>query len=136
MPTTHLRHARGFSLLELMLVLAILAVLTAVVAFNMAGGASKAKVRSTITSMGIVKNALDSYNLEYNAYPVALTVLQQGLKPILDPSKPLKDGWDRDFYYNPQPFEGHPFQLISIGEDGQASTADDIDVWTMHIKKP
>jgi general secretion pathway protein G len=119
-----------------MLVLAILAVLTAVVAYNMAGGASKAKIRGTITSMATIKNALDSYNLDYNSYPAVLIALQQGAKPILDPTKPLRDGFDREFFYSPQPFESYPYQLISSGEDGQAGTADDINVWTMNFKKP
>lgn len=130
------RTAHGFSLLELMLVLAILAVLTAVVAFNMSGSASKAKARSTITSMGIIKGGLDSYHLDYNSYPPELRVLQQGARPVLDVSKPLKDGWDRDFLYSPQPFENNAFQLVSLGEDGQANTPDDISIWTMHLKKP
>ena len=128
--------AHGFSLLELMLVLVILAELTAVVAYNMAGGASKAKNRATITQMEFIKNALASYNLDYNTYPPVLIGLQQGAKPILDPGKPLKDGWDHEFYYDPRPSENHPYSLISMGEDGQAGTLDDINVWTMFDKKP
>lgn len=135
-PRKHIPAARGFSLLELMLVLAILAVLTAVVAFNMSGSAAKAKATATKTSMGTIKSALDSYQLDYNAYPPELRILQMGARPVLDPTKPLKDGWDRDYFYSPQPYETNVFQLISLGEDGQASTPDDINVWTMHLKKP
>lgn len=131
-----LRHSQGFSLLELMLVLVILAVLSAVVAYNVGGGAAKAKIQATRTSMETIKNALASYNLDYNSYPPALIALYQGARPILDPTKPLKDGWDRDYYYNPQPVETYPYTLISMGEDGQVGTADDISVWTMHTQKP
>lgn len=131
-----LRHAHGFSLLELMLVLVILAVLAGVVAYNVGGVAPKAKIRATITSMETIKNSLASYNLDYNSYPPALVSLQQGARPMLDPTKPIQDGWERDFFYSPMSSDNNAYQLFSLGEDGQPGTADDINVWTMHLKKP
>lgn len=133
----NLRHAHGFSLLELMLVLVILAVLAGVVAYNVGAVAPKAKIRATITSMETIKNVLASYNLDYNSYPPSLVALQQqGTKSMLDPTKPIHDGWDRDFFYSAVPGDTNPYQLFSLGEDGQPGTADDINVWTMHLKKP
>lgn len=135
MRTTQRATARGFSLLELMLVLVILGVLSAVVAVSVVGQAGKAKRRATITSMETIKGALTTYQLDYNAFPPTLLTLTQ-IKGGLDPSKPIKDGWDRDFYYTvPGTDPSQPYTFISMGDDGAAGTADDINVWTMHLNK-
>lgn len=127
-----LRRTPGFSLLELMLVLAIIGVLTAVVAVNVVGAGGRAKVRATMASMTTVKSALNTYNLDNSAYPPTLPALQSGgTKAYLDPSLKLADGWGRPFYYAVPGLNSQPYDLISSGEDGQGGTEDDINVWTM-----
>lgn len=127
------RLAPGFSLLELMLVLAIIGVLTAIVAVNVVGAGGRAKARATMTSMTTIKNALSTYNLDNSAYPPQLTGLQAGgaNKAYLDPTMKLADGWGRPFYYATPGLNGNPYDLISFGEDAEGGTADDINVWTM-----
>ncbi len=127
--TRAVRAAHGFSLLELMLVIAIIAVLTAVVAVNVAGGGAKAKKRATITSMDVIKNALSQYNLDNSTYPPTLATLVTA--KLLDETKPLKDGWQTDFFYSSTGLGTSPYQLVSLGEDKTSGTPDDIDVWTM-----
>jgi general secretion pathway protein G len=123
-----LRAARGFSLLELTLVIAIIGVLLGVVAVSVGGMGNKAKVRATEASMSTIKSALDSYNLEYSAFPPDLRTL--AVTKILDASKPLKDGWKRDFQYDPRGrSKEQPYILMSAGEDGVAGNEDDIDLW-------
>ena len=126
------RSVPGFSLLELMLVLAIIGVLTAVVAVNVVGAGGRAKLRASMASMTTIKSALSSYNLDNSAYPTDLKTLQSGgTKAYLDPSLKLADGWSRPFYYSVPGLNNQPFDLISFGEDGQAGTEDDINIWTM-----
>jgi len=121
----------GFSLLELMLVLAIIGILMSVVAVNVLGAGDKAKNKASRASMETIKNALTNYNLTHSAYPPALATLQTTKE--LDASKPLKDGWGRDFVYNAQSAnKERPFTLFSAGPDGNTGTDDDIDVWTMY----
>ncbi len=122
------RNRRGFSLLELMLVLAIIGVLMAVAAVNVLGAGGRAKARATMASMGTIKTALQSYQLEQSAYPVDLTTLVKA-KYLED--KKNGDGWGRPFYYAVPGANNQPYDLISFGEDGQGGTADDINVWTM-----
>ncbi len=128
--TARMRAPRGFSLLELTLVLAIMGILMAVVAYNVMGQGAKAKAKATKASMSVIDAALKQYNLEYSAFPPGLQTLI-GAK-ILDPSKPLKDAWDVDIYYDPRGTDkDHPYILKSAGEDKQLGTDDDIDVWNM-----
>ena len=73
----------GFSLLELMLVLAIIGVLTAVAAWSVFGQGERAKRRATRASMAVIKNALEQYHLDKSAWPSALLALQAGRTPYL-----------------------------------------------------
>ncbi len=131
-PTLPRRHGRavgGFSLIELTMVIVILGVLMSVVAVNVLGQGEKAKVRASETSMDLIRTQLDSYHLEYSAYPPTLATLQQ-LKFLSD-TKALKDGWKREFGYRVTPDSAHPYMLISSGGDVN-DPSDDIDVWTMN----
>lgn len=120
---------RGFSLLELSLVIAIMGILMAVAAWNLMGGANDAKVQATKASMRTIQTALETYQVNNNAFPPSLNaIIPSKLK-----SGSELDAWDNPFYYQPvgkpgaRPEEG--FTLISMGPDGQAGTEDDIDIW-------
>ena len=126
--------ARGFSLMELMLVVVILGVLMAVVAVNVMGQGEKAKIQATKTSMNTIQQTLQSYQLEYSAYPPNLDLLRQ-LDGYLQQNKPVEDGWKRKYVYRVTTGLSHPYELRSIGGDGEPGTADDIDIWLMYEKE-
>jgi len=117
---------RGFSLLEIMLVVAIIGILMGAVAWNLAGSAEKAKIGATKMTMQTIKGALTTYSVEQSTYPPTLQPLV--LQKVIE-EKSIKDAWGRDYFYSPQGLNNHAFELISLGTDGQAGTADDIDVW-------
>jgi general secretion pathway protein G len=122
------RHA--FSLLELMLVVAIMGVLMAVVGFNVIGAGDRAKKRATEATIKNVQTALNSYHLEQSAYPPDLQILIT--TKVLDNIK-LADGWGTPLIYNPQATsETQPFQLGSAGPDKNPGSADDISVWNIN----
>lgn len=119
--------ARGFSLLELTLVLVILGVLMAVAAVNVLAKGESAKKTATRASLSVIKNGLQEYHLTYSTYPPDLQTLV--IVKILDAGK-LADGWQRPFYYDPTPQSAdQPFILYSKGSDGLAPSQDDISVW-------
>lgn len=121
--------ARAFSLLELMLVLAIIGVLMAVAAVNILGAGDRAKVRATMATMETIKNQLAAYQLDNSAYPPDLQTL---VKAKFLEDKKIADGWGRAFYYAIPGMNEKPYDLISTGSDANGGTGDDINVWTMN----
>lgn len=119
------RTARGFSLLELMLVLVIIGALMAMAAVNLIGQGEKAKIKTTTTSMQTISGVLKQYQLEHSAYPQTIEVLVTG--KYLE-AKSLNDSFNSQFYYK-TPGRAQGYDLISAGPDKQLGTADDIDIW-------
>ena len=125
------RRRPGFSLMELMLVLAIMGILMAVVAINVLGVGQSARIKATKASLMTIKNALASYHLEQASYPPDLRTLTT-MKPALLENSKLQDAWKVDFIYDPRgQGNGQEFVLGSAGPDKVVGNEDDINVWTM-----
>jgi general secretion pathway protein G len=117
---------RGFTLLEMMLVVLIIGMLAAAVAWNFAGQGDKARIGTTKKNLATLQQIITAYQLEKGSWPETL----QALVPNYA-SKLSKDGWNRDFvYYTPSP-DGRAYALFSAGPDGTNGSVDDINVWTM-----
>jgi general secretion pathway protein G len=121
------RAARGFTLLELVIVLVILGTIMAFVGpkiFQQMGKANSATAKIMIQD---VAGKLELFRLEVGRYPTAQEGLQALVKqppgvdkwagPYLKDTD-LKDPWGNDFKYN-QPGNGKPYDLISLGADNQ-----------------
>ena len=66
----HARNTRrGFTLLELTLVIALLGVLMAIVVTQVAGQGARAKTRLARSGLESVRSALEGYNIEFSSYP-------------------------------------------------------------------
>lgn len=125
------RHA--FTLLELLLVLAILVVLGGIVAVNVVGTNEAAMQDATTTQLKMLKQNIDMYRIRINGLPDTLNSLVDGpsdaskkakwVAPIIE-SVP-KDAWGNDFQYE---VSGNTYELRSGGIDGQLNTEDDIIV--------
>jgi type II secretion system protein G len=121
-PAFAARAARGFSLLELTLVLVIIGLLMGVAAVNIIGAAERAKERTTRASMATIKSQLQAYNVEKSTLTETLPVLVT--ENYIDENN-LTDGWNRAFYYRPLPEGQGQFELISAGKDGDFETFED-----------
>jgi general secretion pathway protein G len=123
------RSARGFSLLELTLVLVIIGVLTGIAGFAIMARGNQAKVTATKATMNNIRTAIQSFQLEKNGLPPTILALQGN---YLASGVPIRDGWQREFLYSPSgDSPERPFILLSMGKDGVSGTEDDINIWTM-----
>jgi len=119
---------KGFTLIEIMVVLAILAGLVAMVAPNIIGEAGAARVKTAKAEMANISSALSIYKLNNFTYPST----SQGLEALVSkPSgspepKNYKDGgympklpmdpWGNPYLYISK--QGK-FEIISFGADGE-----------------
>jgi general secretion pathway protein G len=125
--TDRQHRAAGFTLIELMVVLAILGLLAMLVAPRLMGRMGMAKQRTAQAQMQMLATALDLFHLDVGRYPTdeeGLKVLYQKpdstpawAGPYLNKDVP-KDPWGRDYVYK-SPGEHGSYDLYSLGADGQ-----------------
>jgi general secretion pathway protein G len=109
---------RGFSLIELMIVIVILGLLAAMVMPSLTGKGEEAKRNLVCVQMKSIYNgALDMYKIKNSVYPSTeegLGVLVSGGVEYFKDSKMPKDSWGNDFIYLNN--DGK-VELISLGAD-------------------
>ncbi|WP_237607217.1 type II secretion system protein GspG [Roseimaritima sediminicola] len=123
---------RGFTLLELLLVLAILVVLGGFVLTNFINVGEGANADITTTQMNALKGNIQMYKINNKAWPETLEQLRDGPS---DPAKKARftpiiseiptDAWGKPITYT---LNGNTFELRSGGIDGQMNTDDDLVV--------
>lgn len=119
------RPATGFTLIELIVVIALVAVLAAVVAPNLLGKASEANRKSALVQLEKISSVVELYRLETGRYPEELIDLveqPQGMDrwqgPYLRKHSQLLDPWGNELALK-VPGEQGAFDIVSYGGDGQ-----------------
>lgn len=118
----------GFTLLEVMIVLIIVAILAGLVAVNVIGRPDEAKATASKTNMSTIQGALKMYRLDNGSYPTS----QQGLKALTERptsppvpsswsqggylSAPAEDGWGKPYIYES---DGNSFTIRALGKDAK-----------------
>ncbi len=115
---------RGMTLIEILVVITIIGIVITVVAVGVVGWLSDAKVESSRTLVDKVAASVMQYANMKHELPSDLKVLVER-KYITN--KQTRDPWNNDLFYQPgNSNELDDFRLCSNGEDGSASTDDDI----------
>lgn len=143
MNISSLRHARGFSLIEIMVVLVIIAIMASIVAPQILGNQETAQLKKAAVDIQSLESAIERYKLQTNTFPTT----EQGLEALV--SEPQIDPIPRNYPAQgfikrlPQDPWGNDYQLISPGEvglvdifsygpDGEPGTDDDIGTWNLN----
>ena len=129
MKTLRLAAQRGFTLIELMVVLVIIGVLASLIVPSVLDRVDEAKVTAARTDVNSLMEALKRYRLDNQRYPTSEQGLQAlvtkpttgpippNWKPTLD--KLPNDPWGRPYQFANPGVKG-PIDVFSYGADGQA----------------
>ena len=134
--TRYLR--RAFTLVELMLVVTIIGILSALVIPKIAGKGEEAREKAAYADIhGGIKSALDEFQVDNGFFPKTVQDLLQQPSgatnwhgPYVDPPVLPVDPWGRKYIYEfPGKHGTNGYDLFSAGPDGKAGTEDDIGSW-------
>jgi general secretion pathway protein G len=126
-PSSPVRRRRGFTLLEMVIVLGIIAMIMGGAIFAMRGISSQAKPTQAKSDINAMLSAMSLYKINKGRYPTT----QEGLKKLVETKAMVKlnqDPWGRDYIYRfPGKIDKNEPEIISLGDDGQENTEDDIN---------
>lgn len=149
--TRIVRHGqRGFTLIEILIVITILGILASLVAVRLMDRPGEARTMKAQLDIKTLENALKLYKLDSGFYPTS----EQGLRALverptvgkipktwrdggyLEKGVVPKDPWDRDYYYLCPGVQNRDFDLWSFGADGeQGGEGQDADVTNWAAKQ-
>lgn len=133
-----LANSRGFTLLELLVVILIIGLLTGIVAPRFMGQVSRSEVTTARAQLDALDKALQSYRIDTGRFPTTT----QGLKalvaqpaeesrwrgPYLQGDVPV-DPWGNAYQYRSPGSHGRDFEVMSLGKDRTpGGSGDDADI--------
>lgn len=121
------RRQRGFTLIEIMVVVVIIGILIGLVAPNVLGRVDKARVTAARADISALEQALVMYRLDNNRFPTT----DQGLEALVvkPTGSPAPRNWNPEGYLKQRlPLDpwGNPYQYMAPGQEARA-----YDLWSL-----
>jgi general secretion pathway protein G len=133
--THHQLKRRGFSLIELIVVVLILGILAAAASLKLFDYLDDAKITQAKTDIQTFSKAIELYRMDNGSYPEELDQLMSQEEVEEGQSKAylkklVKDPWGNDYAY--LPIDDNVYELISYGRDGEEGGEElDADITNM-----
>lgn len=125
------RRTRGFTLLEMLVVLVIIGLVAGLVGPRLFAKVDSSKVQTAGVQIKLLRGAVESLRMDIGSYPTT----EQGLDmlvtpptdsklrerwkgPYLDEAVPM-DPWNNPYQYRVPGEDGRPFSIVSLGADGK-----------------
>jgi len=137
---------RGFTLIEIMVVMVIIAILGALIGPQILGRVDEARVTKAQADIRTLGTSLDLYRMDNFKYPTTDQGLQALVRKPDDPSvrnwkdggyvqKLTKDPWGNDYQYLFPGTRGGAYDLYSLGADGQpGGEGNDADIGNWNVE--
>jgi general secretion pathway protein G len=116
-----LARARGFTLIEIMVVITILGILAALIVPRVVGRTDDARITAAKTDISGIMNALKMYRLDNGRYPTT----EQGLRALIEKpaAEPVPNNWKQGGYLErrtvPSDPWGKEYQYLNPGLRGE-----------------
>ena len=128
-----MKNQKGFTLIEIMVVIIILGLLAGLVLPKFLGQEEKAKIEVAKTQIRALESALDAFKLDNGFYPTT----DQGLDALINipttgripdkwrpggylkPARIPKDPWGHDYVYTAPGNDNREYEIVSYGADGE-----------------
>ncbi|MEH6597214.1 MAG: type II secretion system major pseudopilin GspG [Colwellia polaris] len=136
------KNVRGFTLLEVMVVIVILGILASMVVPNLMGSQERANMQKAVSDINALETSLSMYKMDNYKYPST----EQGLEALVTQTdiEPMprrfpeggyvkrlpNDPWGSE-YQLLNPGENSAMDVFSMGPDGEPGTDDDIGNWNL-----
>lgn len=138
------KQCRGFTLVEIMAVVLILALLMGIAAKNFIGMTDKARVTTTKATLKELRGAVNMFKLDTGRYPTEEEGLYalieaptdvEGWTGYLETTDIPRDAWKHELVYILNPESGMPFEIISYGADGkEGGEGYDMDLYSTDVE--
>ena len=117
---------KGFTLVELMVVIVILGLLATIVIINVVPALDTASAQKARTDIQTIDSAVQQYYVDNRRYPTTREGLA-ALRPYL--RRVANDPWNRAYVYAAPGRSGQPYTVMSLGADGrEGGTGKDADI--------